>query len=44
MSGCVEGGRLVFPEGNIEGFEVEARVLMSRFLNLNNTQIKIAIT
>lgn len=28
MGGCVEGGRLVFPEGNIEGFEVEARVLV----------------
>lgn len=28
MSGCVEGGRLVFPERNIEGFEVEARVLV----------------
>jgi hypothetical protein len=28
MSGCVEGGLLVFPERNIEGFEVEARVLV----------------
>lgn len=28
MSGCVEGGCLVFPERNIEGFEVEARVLV----------------
>lgn len=30
MSVCVEGGRLVFPESKIEGFEVEARVLVDR--------------
>ncbi len=28
MGVCVEGGLLVFPERNIEGFEVEARVLV----------------
>jgi hypothetical protein len=28
MSGCVEGGGLVFPERGVEGFEVEARVLV----------------
>jgi hypothetical protein len=28
MSGCVKGRLLVFPERNIEGFEVEARVLV----------------
>ena len=28
MSGCVEGGLLVFPEKAVEGFEVEARVLV----------------
>jgi hypothetical protein len=28
MSVCVDGGVLVFPERNIEGFEVEARVLV----------------
>jgi hypothetical protein len=28
MSVCVEGGVLVFPERNIEGIEVEARVLV----------------
>lgn len=28
MSGCVEGGLLVFPEKTVEGFEVEARVLV----------------
>jgi hypothetical protein len=28
MSGCVEGGLLVFPEKSVEGFEVEARVLV----------------
>jgi hypothetical protein len=28
MSGCVESGGLVFPEWGVEGFEVEARVLV----------------
>jgi hypothetical protein len=28
MDVCVEGGLLVFPERNIEGFEAEARVLV----------------
>ena len=28
MGVCVEGGELVFPERNIEGFEAEARVLV----------------
>jgi hypothetical protein len=28
MIGCVEGGVLVFPERGVEGFEVEARVLV----------------
>ena len=28
MGVCVEGGLLVFPERNIEGFEAEARVLV----------------
>ena len=28
MSTCVEGGVLVFPERGVEGFEVEARVLV----------------
>jgi hypothetical protein len=28
MSGCVEGGVLVFPERGVEGFEVEARVMV----------------
>ncbi len=28
MSDCVEGGLLVFTEKNVEGFEVEARVLV----------------
>jgi hypothetical protein len=28
MNGCVESGGLVFPEWGVEGFEVEARVLV----------------
>ena len=28
MSGCVEGEGLVFPERSVEGFEVEARVMV----------------
>jgi hypothetical protein len=32
MDVCVEGGLLVFPERNIEGFEAEARVLVDWLL------------